>query len=393
MSTQQAVVPLDWNPFDTTFIEDPYPFYRRLRNQAPAFWSEKFSLRVLSRFEDVQTAARDWRTYTSTLGLDLDQRSGEFLGMDFIGHDPPRHELMRDVVKGPFGSEAVKSREAAIRARAEELAGRHEPGVPFNLANEFAHELPIATIAEMLGLPPGDIRELSHHLLVFLEHTPGELTVSPRSRAAARTIRDYVSQQGAERRAQPRDDLLTAIAQARIDGQPFTDEEFGALGFWLFVAGTDTVTGLITNALYWLHQNPDQLQLVINDPSLIPDAIEETLRYDPSLQHILRTTTREVELHGERMPSGTKVALSYGAANRDERRWDDPERFNIRREQKRNLAFAEGIHFCLGAYLARIEARVALEVLLARMPNYEILRTERIVKENQRGFRVFELVY
>jgi cytochrome P450 len=384
---------LDFDPYAPDFIEDPYPFYRRLRDEAPFFWSEKFNMRVLTRFADIQTAVRDWKTYTSTQGLDLDGTSDEFLGMDFLGNDPPHHGVMRNLVKVPFQPAAINALEADVRARAERLLDEVPLDQPFDLPRGFAHRLPISTIAGILGLPEEDLDILSAGIFSFLDRTPGELSISEQSMKDAQTVRDYLAEAARQRREKPRDDLLSKIALARVDDKPFSDEELAGLCFFLFNAGVDTTTSLITTTLYCLHEYPDQRDLVIRDPSLLPATLEESLRYDAPLTHFLRVTTHDVELYRETIQAGTRVMLVYAAGNRDDRRWEDPDRFDITREKKRHLAFGEGVHFCLGAPLARLEARIGLELILEKMPEYRITSpVEHIIKENQHGFRTLTIV-
>ena len=389
----QADVRLDFDPYDPEWIEDPYPFYRRLRDEEPAFWSEKFDMRVLTRYDDVQAASRDWQTYTSTQGLDLDATSDEFLGMDFIGDDPPRHDVIRNMVRQPFSSGAIKTLEPRIRTLAQQLLDQVEPGTPVNFQQQFAQALTTSIIGHILGIPSADFAQLTEWIVAFLARTPGELTISEHSIHAAQELRDYLTKVALERRMAPTGDLISTIAGMEVDGNRLTDEQIGALCFFLFNAGVDTTATLITNTLYWLQEHPDQRQLVVEDPTRIPAAVEECLRYDAPLQHLLRVTTNDIELHGEDAPSGTRVMLVFGAANRDERVFENAERFDILRQRKRHFAFGEGVHFCLGAHLARLETRIALELIMEQIPDYQIVSPlQRIIKENQRGFSVLTLI-
>lgn len=384
-----SIARLDFDPYDPEWREDPYPSYRRLRDEAPAFWSARFDMRVLTRYADVQTAGRDWSTYTSSKGLDLDKSSNEFLRMDFVGHDPPLHEAMRSLVKQPFMPKSVAPLGPIIRARAQELLDQLEPAAPFDFVARFAHPLPLFVVAHILGIPTEDLEALSPLLLGFLSRSPDEERLPQASIHSAQQVREYFSTIASRRRNAPRDDLLSTIARAEIGGRAFTNEEIGGLCLFLFVAGVDTTATLITNTVSLLDDNRDQRQLLIDERALIPAAIEESLRYEAPLQHFLRVSTRAVDWYGQRVPAGTRFMLVYGSANRDERQFDDADVFDVRRPRRRHFSFGEGIHFCLGADLARLEARIALDLILEAMPNYHVVGpNQRIIKENQRGFRV-----
>ena len=393
-SFDQPLVDLVFDPFDADFKENPYPYYRRLREEAPAFWSEKFDMRVLTRYADVQAAARDWRTYTSGVVLDLDNSSAAgFQKMDFIAFDPPRHDVFRNLLKQPFLPKSVAAMEPLIRRRTEALVDGLEPGVPVDIGERLAHPLPLFVIAHILGVPEADLEYLSPRLIAWIDRPAADGMIEERSIRAAQETGEYLATVAARRRADPGDDLLTVVSRADMDGEPFTDHDLGSLCFFLFVAGVDSTTSLLLNTLYWLQEYPAQRRLLADDPSLIPAAVEESLRYDAPIQHLLRVTTRDVELHGEHVPAGTRVMLTYGAANRDEAVFENAETFDVRRPRKRHFAFGEGIHHCLGADLARLEARVALEVLFKRSPDWLVVGPNvRLRKENQRGFRTLTIV-
>jgi cytochrome P450 len=393
--TDLPQVRLAFDPFASDWIEDPYPFYKRLRDEAPAFWSEEHQLHAITRFEDVQAAARNWETYTSTVVLDLDGSSIEgFKQSDFIGFDPPRHSRHRNLVKAPFAPKAVSAMAPVIRQRVQELLDRIPSGTPVDFAEQFAFPLPLNIIArEVLGLPHADLEYLGSRLITFLDRSTNGGKIDQHSIRAADELRVYLTAVAADRRATGTGDVLATIASAEPDGRPLTDDEIGAFCLFLFNAGVDTTGTLITNTMYWLQQFPDQRKLVTDDPSLIPATIEESLRYDAPIQTLLRVTTKDVKLHGHHLAPGTRVSLVYGSANRDERRFENPDVFDILRPKQRHVAFGEGIHHCLGAELARVEARIALEAIFEQMPNWEIVGpVERIPKENQRGFRVLTLV-
>lgn len=393
MTLSEPPVDLVFDPFAPDFKENPYPFYRRLREEAPAFWSEKFNMRVLTRYADVQAAARDWRTYTSSVALDLDESSAAgFQRMDFVAFDPPRHDAIRNMLKHPFLPRAVSALESLIRARTEDLLATITPGDTVDIGERLAHPLPLFVIAHLLGVPEADLAYLSPRLVAWIDRPSPDAMIEESSVRAARETSEYLASVADRRRLDPGDDLLTVVRRSEIDGEPFTDHDLGSLAFFLFVAGVDSTTSLILNALYWLDRFPEQRRLLADDPSLMAAAVEEALRYDAPIQHMLRVTTRDVELHGELIPAGTRVMLTYGAANHDEAVFERAEDFDIRRPRKRHFAFGEGIHHCLGADLARAEARIALEEIFARLPDWRVVGPNvRLRKENQRGFRTLTI--
>jgi cytochrome P450 len=393
MTAPERQVDLVFDPFDPDFKEDPYPYYRRLREEAPAFWSEKFNMRVLTRYADVQAATRDWRTYTSTVALDLDESSAAGFGrMDFVGFDPPRHDVFRNMLKHPFMPRAVSELEPLIRSRTEALLAGVEPGRPVDMGEQLAHPLPLFVIAHLLGVPESELGYLSPRLIAWIDRPSPDAMVDESSIRAATESAEFLASIAKKRRDDPGNDILTVVSRSRVDGAPFTDHDLGSLAFFLFVAGVDTTTSLILNALYWLERFPEQRRLLAQDPSLIPGAVEEILRYDAPLQHFLRVTTKDVELHGELVPAGTRVMLTYGAANRDEAAFERADEFDVRRPKNRHFAFGEGRHHCLGADLARLEARIALESILVRLPDWQVVGPNvRLRKENQRGFRTLTI--
>ncbi|HSN10787.1 MAG TPA: cytochrome P450 [Propionibacteriaceae bacterium] len=393
MTLSEPSVDLVFDPFDPAFKENPYPFYRRLREEAPAFWSEKYNMRVLTRYADVQAAARDWRTFTSSVALDLDESSAAgFQRMDFVAFDPPRHDAIRNMLKHPFLPRAVTSLEPLIRDRTIALLSSIAPGETVDIGERLAHPLPLYVIGHLLGVPEADLAYLSPRLVAWIDRPSPDAMIEESSIRAARETSEYLVSVADRRRLDPGDDLLTVVRRSDVDGEPFSDHDLGSLAFFLFVAGVDSTTSLILNALFWLDRFPEQRRLLAEDPSLMAAAVEEALRYDAPIQHMLRVATRDVELHGTQVPAGTRVMLTYGAANHDDAVFERAEEFDIGRPRRRHFAFGEGIHHCLGADLARSEARIALEEIFARLPNWRVVGPNvRLRKENQRGFRTLTI--
>jgi cytochrome P450 len=315
--------------------------------------------------------------------------------MSFLAMDPPRHTRMRALVSRGFTPRRIAELEPRIR----ELALRHiaafvERG-ECDFIKDFAGKFPMDVISEMLGVPEGDRDQLRAWADTVVHREEGMTDVPPAGMEAAMHMLGYFSQLVADHREHPRDDLTAALLAAEIDGDRLDDVEILGFLFLMIIAGNETTTKLLGNAVYWLWRNPEQRRLVDADPALIPEWIEETLRYDGSTQALARTVTGDVELHGERMRDGDRVVLLVGAANRDERVFADPERYDIRRDASAMLSFGQGMHFCLGASLARLEARVALEEVQRRFPDFEVDSTGivRVHSVNVRGFAALPISF
>lgn len=356
-------------------VDDPYPTYRRLRDEAPLYYAEARDTWVLSRFDDVQAMARDWATFASGEpgGNDIDDtfRLFEPAG-DLAGSDPPTHTRMRAVLHAAFRPSEIRARfEPLVRPAAARLVERFADRGHADLAQELARPLPAQMVCSWLGFPEADHPQLIDWFGHMLDRTPGLRDLPPSAVQARDDLRAYVADAAAERRTTPREDLLSVLVQAQRDDILTTDEMLG-LALLLFLAGITTTAGLISNSLLHLDRFPDQRELLLREPERMPAAIEEFLRFDSPIQVLARTTTREVEVHDVAIPKGARVAMILASANRDERRWPDPDRLDITREPARHVAFGEGIHHCVGAPLARLEGAIALEELFKRVPDYRV---------------------
>ena len=378
----------EFDPYSYEIHEDPYPVYRRLRDDAPAYFNEKRGFWALSRYDDVRFAINDWRTFTSTEGITIEPRR-KGIEPHIIEMDPPRHSQLRALVSRAFTPNRMARLEEPIRARARSLIEPFAGTGSVDVIADFAALLPMAVISEMLGVPAADQDRLRHAADALLHREPDSDEITPEGIAGATTLYGYFDDLIRDRRTRPGDDLLSVLIDAEEQGHALTESELLGFCFLLIIAGNETTTKLLGNAVSWLAENPDQRALVSRDPSRIPSAIEETLRYDGSTQAMARCLTADVELHGERLRAGTKVLLLFGSANRDERHWGPTaDRFDIARDTAGHFAFGHGIHHCLGAALARLEARVALEELLPVLGDYEVdkVGSQRVHSGNVRGF-------
>lgn len=385
-----------YDPYDWKIHEDPYPTYRVLREEAPLYHNAERGFWALSRHADVLAAFRDHETWSNRQGVSLDDVGDAPQVMSFLGMDPPEHGRLRTLVSRGFTPRRVAALEPRIRELATHYIDAFIERGSCDFVDEFAGKLPMDVVSEMLGVPPGDRDELRLWSDTVLHREEGLAEVPPAGREAAARLIGYFAKHVQERRKRPgNDDLSDALIRAEIDGDRLEDFDIIAFLFLMVIAGNETTTKLLANALYWLQRNPDQRALVHEDPARIPGWVEETLRYDASSQLIARTATRDVELHGGRIPEGAKVALLIGSANRDDRVFRDPDRYDVLRDEGASLAFGQGMHFCLGASLARLEARVSLEELQRRLPDYRIDEggLARVHSSNVRGFSKMPIAF
>lgn len=391
---------VEYDPYSYEIDADPYPIYRELLEHAPVYHNERLDFWALTRFDHCLAAFLDWETYSSAQGTVL-ELMGKPIPTLMIFMDPPRQTRLRNLVNKAFTVRQIGSLEPAIR---EIAVGHLEKALArgdgrFDVVQEFTARLPMDVISTLLGIPASDrdmVRGWSNDVL---HRDPGDPGITERGMRAGAELSVYFTKSLEERRRQPRDDIMTLLTRAEIeeDGarQRLTDPEIVAFFNLLATAGNETVTKLLATACYWLERNPDQRRLLVQDPGLCENAVEETLRYDPPSQYQGRVLTRDAEVDGTKIPKGAKLLIINGASGRDPRRFPDPDRFEVRREIDVHLGFGYGRHFCLGAHLARLESRIALQEVLARIPEYAVdhERIERMHSSNVRGFAGLPLLY
>jgi cytochrome P450 len=393
MTTATAGSPT-YSPYDYAIHEDPYPTYARLRAEAPVYRNEALDFWALSRHRHVLQAFRDVDRYSNAYGVSLDPAAfgpHAHRSMSFLAMDPPAHTRLRTLVGRSFTPRRVAELEPRIAQLAlERLEPALERGT-FDFVADFAGLLPMDVISEMMGVPPADRAELRRLADAVVHREEGMTDVPPEGAEAALALAAYYAEMVAERRRRPRADLTSALMDA-ADGDRLSDEEVIGILFLMVVAGNETTTKLLGNAWYWGWRHPDERAKPFTDPARVADWIEETLRFDPSTQMLLRVTRTEVVVDGVAVPAGEKVLLLIGSANRDEEVFADPDRYDLSRpaavgDAPRMLSFGGGRHFCMGAPLARLEARVALTELVRRVGTYDIDPTGivRVHSINVRG--------
>ncbi|MET0899014.1 MAG: cytochrome P450 [Mycobacterium sp.] len=396
MTVSAGEVSLD--PYNYDFHEDPYPYYQRLRDEAPLYRNHELGFWALSRHHDVLQGFRNSTTLSNKFGVSLDPASrGPHAAktMSFLAMDDPSHLRLRTLVSKGFTPRRIRE----LEPRVNEIALQHldvmlekarsSPGNTVDYVNEFAGKLPMDVISELMGVPEPDRDEVRAWADGVMHRDEGVTDVPAAAIEASFSLIVYYQEMVADRRKKPTDDLTSALLEAEIDGDRLTDDEIIGFMFLMVIAGNETTTKLLANAAFWGHRNPDQLQPVYDDPSRIPLWVEETLRYDTSSQILARTVAGDLELYDTTIPDGDVVLLLPGSAHRDERVFENPDDFVIGRDiGSKLMSFGSGAHFCLGAHLARMEARVALTELFARIRGFEVDEDNavRVHSSNVRGF-------
>lgn len=358
----------DPDVFSFEFREDPYPFYRALRETRPVYREPRYGGFLLTRFDDVLEALLDPATFSSAHGPGPMPSSSLSSTAALPATDPPHHDQLRTLVSRGFTPRRVAESEPRIEALTRELL-EALPGDEFDLVPALSIPLPVFVIAEMLGVEPArlpEFRRWSDAFVGLLESDP-----TPELMDAAQGLLAYFGGLAEERRRAPKDDMISALVHAEIDGRRLEQSELDGFFIVLLVAGNETTTNLISNQLRILSERPDLWKRLREDRRLIPAAIEETVRYDTPVQNLGRQTTRDVAIRGAEIPKDSRVILSYGAANRDPAAFEAAEEYRVDREERRHLGFGQGVHFCLGAGLARLEGRIALNALLERFERIE----------------------
>lgn len=386
------------DPYDYEFHENPYPTYRRLRDEAPLYRNDELNFWALTRHADVHQGFRNSTALSNKLGVSLDpiSRTPEaYRTMSFLAMDDPGHLRLRTLVSKGFTPRRIRELEPRVLQLTREHLDEALQTDSFDFIADFAGKLPMDVISELVGVPPADRQHLRARADEVMHRNDGVADVPMSAIEASMELLAYYADMVAQRRRRPTDDLTSALLEAEVDGDRLRDDEIMAFLFLMVVAGNETTTKLLGNALYWGATFPDQLRAVHADRTLIPDWVEETLRYDTSSQILARVVAEDVEFYGTTLHEGDTLLLIPGSAHRDERVFEDPDEFRVGREiGSKLLSFGSGAHFCLGAHLARMEARVALTELFDRISGYDIDRSAavRVHSSNVRGFAHLPIV-
>jgi cytochrome P450 len=379
--TQAIADPVEFDPFSDEYFNDPYEVYRRLRDEAPVYHNERYGFYALSQFEDVLAAHKDWKTFSSSHGVDLSTLTKDPALIrslrSIIMMDPPEHDRLRGLVSRVFTPRAVTALEPMIRevigGFLDPLDGRDE----LDAVAEFSAPFPVEIISRMLGVPEPDRQQIRHWLDLSLTREPGSMEPTPEGIEAMIEAGTYYHELVARKRREPADDMLTRLTQVEVEREDgsktaLDDQEIAGFLSLLGGAGAETVTKLVGNAVVLFARNPDQWRKVRDDPDKVPQAVEEILRYWPPSQYQGRFSLQDSEWHGTTLPAGYPVLLITGAATRDPRTFERADDFEIDRPPTVAIGLGHGAHACLGAALARMESRIAIEEIARRWGSWEV---------------------
>jgi cytochrome P450 len=373
-----------WDPLTPALRDDPYPLWKRMRDETPVYHNDELDFFALSRFHDVEAANRDAETFSSNHGTTLETMSPVPVdtGM-IIWLDPPKHTMLRKLVSRAFTPRRVSMLEDRIREVCARLLDPHVGSGRFDYVQDFSALLPPMVISSLLGVPESQQDELRRIVDDVFHIEEGVGMANAVSMNALASLGQHLAAQFADRRTNPRDDVFTDLVEAEVTDEQsevrrLTDAELADFGILLFSAGTETVARHLGWAASVLDEYPDQRAELAKDFSLIPNAVEELLRYEPPSPVNARWTTRDVTLHDATIPANSRVVLITGSAGRDERKYPDPDVLDIRRQVDLHMTFGYGIHFCLGAALARMEGRIGLEETLTRWPEWTVDRDNTV---------------
>jgi len=358
---------LRFNPYSRKLHADPYPAYAELQERFPAYYNDRFGFWVLSRYEDVRNALLDWRTFSSASGITLASFTG--LKPMIILMDPPRQAELRALLQRAFTPRRIADVEGGMRSIARELIDAFRAAGSCDFVSEFANLYPTSVIATLLGVDEAD----RHQFKQWSDGIMTSASVDADSLSGAYgEIFAYFERVIAERRHRPGPDLISVLVGAAAEGARLTEDELLGFCALLLIAGNETMANFLGNAILTLDRHPEAKRLLVSGTAEITGAVEELLRFEPPVHELGRTLTQDLDLHGEHLRRGDRVLLLLAAANRDPRRFERPGQLELGRAPNEHLSFGIGVHFCLGAGLARLEARVALEEVLAALPDYRV---------------------
>jgi cytochrome P450 len=379
----------DIDLYSDSVLEDPYPFYRQLRDQAAAVWLKPTGMYALTRFEVVRDALRNWQVFSSARGVAMNEEINQAIAGNTLGSDPPQHQHFRSILVRPLMPDAMREVTTLIETESEALVERLVNKQHFNAATELAHYLPLTVVSHLVGLPEHDRERMLEWGNAAFETLGPANTRGLEARPIAMGLVEYALTKIMPSELKPQSWAWRAFEAARRG--EITEYEARGLILDYVAPSLDTTIFAITNAIWLFANNPGQWDLVRDAPSLIPAAINEVLRVESPIQSFSRYVTRDTEVGGTSMPAGSRAIVVYGSANRDERKWQNPENFDVRRKAAEQLAFGHGEHLCVGLPLARLEMKSLFAALARRVKRFEIHSMERALNNTLRGLKTLEV--
>jgi cytochrome P450 len=358
-----------FDPYSPAVDSDPFPFYKTLRDQWPCFWSPQSEMWILSRYADIAAAGSNWQNYSSARGnlmTELPNRAGATLGTT----DPPRHDRLRGLVQHAFMKRNLEGLAEPIRDIARSAAEALRGATQFDFISDFSSKFTVRVLFAALGLPLGDEQTVRDKAVLMVQSDPVSRAKGPQHIAAYDWMQDYAAKVIDVRRAHPQNDLISHFSMAEIDGDRLDEREVLLTTTTLIMAGIESLGGFMSMLALNLADYPDARRATVANPALLPDAVEESLRFNTSAQRFRRALQHDVTLHGQTMRAGDFVCLAYGSANRDERQFPNPDVYDIARRPRGHLGFGGGVHACLGSAIARMAIKIAFDEFHKVVPDY-----------------------
>src|SRR6478672_3942014 len=365
---------------------DPFPYYEILREQYPCYWSESGKLWILSRYDDIVQATRDWETFSSSQGNMIDElpgRAGATLGTT----DPPRHDRLRALSQAAFARKNIEQFIAPTLDIADRALERICERRAFEFINDFSSQITVGLLFRTMGLPERNHAEIRRKVILAVSTDKSVKGRTVEHIAAFQELGAFLTAEVAARRAKPTDDLITHLAEAEIDGDRLSEREVVLTTATFVMAGVESLSSFMSMFALNLHDHPNARRRVVANAALIEPAIEESLRFNTSAQRFKRVVMRATDLHGQSMRVGDRVALAFGSGNRDWRKFPDPDVYDIDRKPQGHLGFGVGKHFCLGSQMARLVTAVAMRRFLARVPDYHLVADKELAWNSSSNFR------
>ena len=358
-----------FDPYSPAIDADPFPYYKTLRDEHPCFWSKEADMWILSRYDDILRALNDWQSYSSAQGnlmTELPNRAGATLGTT----DPPRHDRLRGLVQKAFMKRNLEALADPMRAIAAEAVAPLAKQKQFDFIEDFSSKFTVRVLFAALGLPLGDEQTVRDKAVLMVQTDPHTRAKGPEHIAASNWMRDYAAGVIAERRANPQNDLISHFSTAEIDGDKLDEREVLLTTTTLIMAGIESLGGFMSMLAYNMANFADARAQCVKNPDLLADAIEESLRFNTSAQRFRRCIVKDTELHGQTMKAGDFVCLAYGSGNRDERKFENADVYDLGRKPRGHLGFGGGVHACLGSAIARMAVKIAMEEFHKVVPAY-----------------------